>query len=386
MSRFLVLGAGKMGVVLAKDLIESDSKNSVTLVDINPEKLRRAKRFIRSKRLVCVRRDIENQRQRKEIFDGQDAAASALLHKHSLLALETAVRKGVHFVDLVGEKPLERFQFDKEAKKKNITVISGQGLSPGLTNICVGRAVHLLDEADRALIYVGGNPVQARPPLKYRLVYAVESVLDFYEREVLVLKKGKIRKVQPLSGIEDIHFPPSFPEMECFYTDGLNSLLYTMKGKVKDELAEKTIRHKGHASEVKTLKDCGFFSRRPYRVNDKEVVPRKFLEAVLDSKLRLGKEKDVTLLRVLVSGRKSGKRKTHVFEMVDYYDSKKGYTSMAKTTSLPASITAQMIASGKITKRGSIFPEEVFHSELFDPFIKELKKRGVVITHKVETD
>lgn len=386
MSRFVVLGAGKMGVVLAKDLIESDSKNFITLVDINLENLRRAEKFIASNRLDVVQKDIENQRQREEIFDGQDAAAAALLHKHSMLALETAVRKGVHFVDLVGEKPLERFHFDKEAKKKKITVISGQGLSPGLTNICVGRAVHLLDETDRALIYVGGNPVHARPPLKYRIVYAVESVLDFYEREVLVLKKGKIKKIQPLSGVEDIHFPPFFPEMECFYTDGLNSLLYTMKGKVKDELAEKTIRHKGHASEIKTLKDCGFFSRRPYRVNGKEITPRKFLEVILDSKMKLREEKDMTLLRVLVSGRKSGKRKTHVFEMVDYYDSKKGYTSMAKTTSLPASIAARMIASGKITKRGSLFPEEVFHSELFDPFIKELKKRGVIITHKVETD
>ncbi|MGB2763652.1 MAG: hypothetical protein WBC02_07535 [Candidatus Aminicenantaceae bacterium] len=34
MSHFLVMGAGKMGGVLAKDLIESDTQNRVTLVDI----------------------------------------------------------------------------------------------------------------------------------------------------------------------------------------------------------------------------------------------------------------------------------------------------------------------------------------------------------------
>jgi lysine 6-dehydrogenase len=62
--------------------------------------------------------------------------------------------------------------------------------------------------------------------------------------------------------------------------------------------------------------------------------------------MKLEEEKDVTLLRILVSGKKSGVRQTHVFEMVDYYDSEINYTSMARTTSFPASIAPQMIASG----------------------------------------
>ena len=41
MSHFLVLGAGKMGIVLAKDLIEVDYRNNVTLVDISLKHLKR---------------------------------------------------------------------------------------------------------------------------------------------------------------------------------------------------------------------------------------------------------------------------------------------------------------------------------------------------------
>lgn len=70
--------------------------------------------------------------------------------------------------------------------------------------------------------------------------------------------------------------------------------------------------------------------------------------------------------------------------MVDFFDSENQYTSMAKTTSFPASIAAQMIASGKITQRGVLFPENVFQGDLFRPFIKALKERGVVISHKRE--
>ena len=386
MSHFLVLGAGKMGVVLAKDLVETDSRNKVTLVDISPNQLRHAEEFIKSKRLFPLQRDVEDTKQREEIFEGKDVVLCALPHKQSLITIEESVRKSIHFVDLVGEWPLERRGYNAKATKKRITLISGLGVSPGITNICVGRAVHLLDETEKAIIYVGGNPVHPKPPLNYRIVYAVDSLLGLYERKVPIYKKGKITETPALSGIESIEFPPPFEEMECFYTDGLNSLIYTMKGKIKDELVEKTIRHKGHADGVKTLKECGLFSERPVRLRNQKVIPREVLGAVLDSKMKLGKEKDVTLLRVVVSGRKRGKFATHIFEMIDYYDSKRYYTSMAKTTSFPASIAAQMIASGKIKKRGSLFPEEVFQAELFEPFMEELKNRGVLVNYKIYSE
>ena len=383
MNHFLVMGAGKMGVVLAKDLIESAPQNKVTLVDVNSGHLKRASEIIQSDRLFTVQRDMEEKKQREEVFEGQDIALCALLHKHSLLTLETAVHKGVHIVDLIGEEPLKRLKFENEAKKKDTTAISGLGVSPGITNICVGRAVHLLDETDKVMIYVGGNPLKPKPPLNYRIVYAVESLLDFYEREVPILKNGEIKHIQPLSGIESIQFHVPFSEMECFYTDGLNSLIHTMLGKIKDGLAEKTIRHKGHAQGIKILKECGLFSRQPILVGSQQIIPREVLEEVLDSEMKLGKEKDVTLLRIIASGKKSGKPTTHIFEMIDFYDSERGYTSMAKTTSFPASIAAQMIAAGKITRRGSLFPEDIFQDKLYNPFMEALQERGVIISHKV---
>jgi lysine 6-dehydrogenase len=386
MSHFLVMGAGKMGIVLANDLIESNAQNEVTLIDISDEHLKQASEIIQSDRLSPLRIDVEDEGQKKAIFEGKDVALCALLHKHSLPMLKAAVQQEVHFVDLVGEHPVERLNFDEEAKKKRLCLISGMGVSPGITNICVGRGAHLLDTVDRAMIYVGGNPVHPKPPLNYRIVYAVDSVLDFYERKVPVLKDGKIQELEPLSGIESISFPAPFTEMECFYTDGLNSLLYTMKGKIKNELAEKTIRHNGHAEQIKILKECGLFSREPIQLGGHHVIPRKVLEAVLDSALRLGEEGDATLLRIITEGKKSGRPEIHIFEMLDQYDSKKGYTSMAKTTSFPASIAAQMIASGQINQTGSLFPEDIFHDELYKPFIEELEKRGVVVTHEVKAD
>ncbi len=382
MPKFLVLGAGKMGVVLAKDLILSNSQNVVTLVDVEFGRLNQARDFILSDRLIPLQRNIEDRSQREGMFKGQDVVLAALLHEHSLLILEEAVKQGVHLVDLVGDNPLERLVHDEKAKEKRITIIPGCGVAPGIDNICVARGVYLLDETKEAMIYVGGNPLHARLPLKYSILYAADSLLDFYERKTIILEKGRIKEVKALSGIEPIEFPHPFSRMECFYTDGLSSLIHTMQGKINGRLAEKTVRYPGHARAVRALKAWGLFSRQPLRVKGKEVIPRDFLKTLLDEEWKLGKEGDVTLMRVVVSGKKSGQPVTHVFEMVDYFDPEKQYTSMAKTTCFPASIAAQMIVEGKISQRGVLFPENVFQGHLFVPFMKALKDRGVVIAHR----
>jgi lysine 6-dehydrogenase len=374
-----------MGVVLAKDLIVSDPGCQVTLADVDFDRLGQAADFIDSERLIPIHRDIEDENQRMEVMEGKDVALCALLHEQSLISLDAAVAKGLHYIDLVGEAPLERMKYDSKAKEKGIAVISGLGVSPGITNICVGRAVHLLDEAEKSVVGVGGVPVEPRPPLNYRIVYAVESLLGLYEREVLILKDGKIEKKDPLTGLEKIEFADPFSEMEWFYTDGLNSMTYTLQGKIKD-LAEKTIRHMGHVKGIETLKSCGLFSREPVDVDGQKVVPRRVLEKVLDERMKLGDERDATLLRIQVSGKKDGSSVTHLFEMIDYFDTERQYSSMGKTTSFPASIGAQMIMSGQITKRGVVFPENVFDGDLYDPFIEALAARGVTVSHKVRQE
>jgi lysine 6-dehydrogenase len=370
-----------MGLVMAKDLIESEPGYKVTLVDIDFNALKYAREFIGSDRLETLQRNIEDRDQRDAAMKGKDVVLCALLHRHSLPVLESAVRLGVHFVDVVGEFTLDRLEFNEEAKKKDITTISGCGVSPGITNVCVGRGVELLDQTENALVYVGGNPVEGKPPLKYRIVYAVNSLLGLYERKALVLMDGNLTKVEAMSGVEPISFPPDFPEMECFYTDGLNSLAHTMQGKVGGELSQKTIRYKSHAAEIRTLRECGFFEGDPIEIDGTRIIPRRVTESLLDAKIALGEDKDVTLLRVVVAGKTSGKPETHVFEMVDYFDEEKNYTSMGKTTSFPASIAAQMILKGEIKHRGVVFPEEIFVGELYDPFVDSLKARGVLITH-----
>jgi lysine 6-dehydrogenase len=363
-SGFLVLGAGKMGFVLARDLLESDPSHTVTLADSSPEPLEHAAALLASDRLTCTELDVADTQTTDTAFAGSTVAFSALPHRVSLVTLEAALRNEVHFIDLVGEWPEKRRGYDREARERGVTLVSGMGVAPGISNACVQRGVDLLDAVERAVIHVGGVPLEPAPPLNYRIVFAVESVLDAYERPALIIEDGSPTEVPPLSGVEPIRFPAPFGEMECFYTDGLNSLLLTMRERIGRELAEKTIRYPGHAAAIGTLKACGLFSREAIDVGDEPVVPRRMLEQLLDARLRLGKEHDATLLRVMVEGMRGGSPLTHTFELVDRYDPERRVTSMGKTTSFPASIAGQLIADGTIERRGSLFPEEVFRDEL----------------------
>ena len=62
--------------------------------------------------------------------------------------------------------------------------------------------------------------------------------------------------------------------------------------------------------------------------------------------------------------------------MIDHYDENNNITSMMRTTGFPASITAQMIESDVINKRGVFCSEEIVPCK---PFFKELEKRNILI-------
>jgi len=145
---------------------------------------------------------------------------------------------------------------------------------------------------------------------------------------------------------------------------------------------EKTIRWPGHAAQIRTLIECGLLEARPVRIDGQRIVPREFVSKVVSERIKLGKEKDLTLLRVDVTGRREGRRVHRRYQMIDHYDSKWKLTSMARTTAFHCSVAAQMLGAGLIQKRGLVPPELAFDSALRGAFMKQLYDRGIKITSR----
>jgi lysine 6-dehydrogenase len=203
-------------------------------------------------------------------------------------------------------------------------------------------------------------------------------VLEEYIRKAAIVKNGKLTEVDALTGLETISFPQPIGKCECFYTDGLSTLTHTMKG--LKEMDEKTIRWPGHVAQIRTLIECGLLETNPVFMDGERIVPRKIVSKILSDRIQLGKEKDLTLLRVDVNGRSDGKRVHQRYQMIDHYDSRRELTSMARTTAFPCSVAAQMLGAGLVEERGLVPPELAFKAALRQEFMNQLRQRGLKIT------
>src|SRR5207247_982849 len=89
-------------------------------------------------------------------------------------------------------------------------------------------------DADSVKIYVGGLPQHPEPPLNYQIVYSLEGALDYYTTPSWVLRDGRPTRVDALSELERVTFPPPVGELEAFHTGGgISTLPWAYEGKVR---------------------------------------------------------------------------------------------------------------------------------------------------------
>ncbi len=372
--RVLVLGCGRMGFAIALDMVQSDEVSKVVVGDFDEKKAEQLAAKLKSDKVSGQHVDVTNQKTTIKLMTNFDVAISAIPHGKNVLASMAAIEAGVHLVDLTFLE--QQWELDTPAKEAGVTLIPDCGVAPGLANILASHGVSLLDEVDEIHIICGGIPQKPVPPLGYRIVFSTYGLVDMYCEKSRIVRNGKVVEVETLSGLEKIEFP-GLGELEAFYTDGLSTLLRTMKGRVKN-MDEKTARWPGHAEKIMAFRDTGFFDTQPVEVNGVKVVPRKVAVSILDKALRLGEEKDVTVLRVDVTGKKNGNNVEHSFVTVDFFDEERGVTSMARTTGYTAAIVGRMVARGDIQKRG-VVPPEVAVAGKFEGFVSELADRGIKI-------
>ena len=383
MIKFAVLGAGMMGRVAVKELIATSPECHVLLTDIDARQLEAAARFAASERLSIRELDVSNLSQAVKVLENYDVMISALPHRFSLSGIQAALHARVSLVDLVGEAPEKRMELNARARETGILIIPGLGVAPGISNICVGRGIELLDETHNVRIYVGGIPREKIPPFYYQTVYLLESVFNVYLQPADVILGGKRIFVEALSGLEQVDFPLPLGPLEAFFTDGLASLPITVGPKVSNDMFEKTLRYPGHVASIQFLKQCGLLDKKPVIVNGREVIPFEFTRKLLEPKLRLGQEGDILVMRIIVEGIRDKVPCKHVFELVDYYDPQTSYTAMARTTCFPAIQAAHMLVSGELKEKGIVFPEQLFMGERYDRLISLLASQGVRVNHQV---
>lgn len=382
--RVAVLGAGMIGRVIVRELAASAVVTQVTAVDGLAEAVQRAVHGLPENRVQGRVVDLAHPGTLVELLREFDAAVAALPHSLSMAANEAAVAAGCHLVDLVGSRYPEKLRLHEPALKAGVLLVTGCGVAPGIVNVLAARGIELLDEAEEAVIYCGGLPRYPQPPLHYQVVFRLESVMGLYTRPAHAVENGEIVQYPALSGLETVEFPEPVGTCEAAYSDA-HSTAYTLRHKVR-RLYEKTVRYPGHFAKMAVLAELGCLDEAPVKLDGEPVVPRRVAMAVLEPKMKGGSEQDVTVARVIVRGRRAGRPVEHEWTMVDLYDEVRGYTSMAKTTGFPAVIVIEWLAEGRFAERGFLAPEQLLAGDRFEPFVSELRRRGVAIDYVVRND
>ncbi|MEO8167359.1 MAG: saccharopine dehydrogenase C-terminal domain-containing protein [bacterium] len=378
--KYTVIGAGMMGSAAAYDLATRNPNDEVVIADINIQHAKNTASSI-GPNVTAIRVDVNNQRELVKTIEGSNAVISAVTYSVNYQMTRAAIEAGVNMCDLGGNNEIVERQLtlDAAAKEKGITIVPNCGLAPGLINILAMQGTHEFEELRSIHLRVGGLPQNPRPPLYYQIVFSVEGLINEYVEKATVIHDGTVQQIEPMSGLEDIEFPPRFGSLEAFNTSGgLSTLTELLNGKVK-ELDYKTIRYKGHCEKFKTLLELGFATSEPMMVGGSVKTNREFFAELLRKKLDHG-DKDVVLARATISGRTATSEKTLVYEFVDYYDETTKMTAMMRTTAFPTSIVAQMLAHGVIRERGVMVPELCVPGETM---IEELGKRNLKITKKI---
>lgn len=361
--KVLILGCGMQGRVVARDLSNSFS---ITTLDIDKDNLKK----LNLPNVKKIQFDIRDRKNLARLMSDYELTIGALPAKFGFYSMECALEAGVDIVDM-SYSPLDPFLLDKEAKMAKIRIVPDAGYAPGLSNILVGEAYTQMKKIDYLKIMVGGIPEKPVPPFNYRITWSPQDLIEEYTRTARIYKDYRVITVPALTGIEEFYIR-DVGRLEAFYTDGLRTLLKTMRN-VKN-MEEKTIRYPGHANIFKTFIECGLFSDKTVKIDEIEIPCYEFTFKYLKDQLSIGSEYDLTILIIELKGQKE-KRK---YCIIDYYDRKNRITSMARMTGYTCATISKCIK--EYPQYGVIPPEYLGMRHKFCRFIKgELKKKGIKI-------
>jgi len=371
--KVIVLGAGLVGGPMAIDL-SKDKNFDVTLADIRKESL---ERIAKNHSVSVIETDLSDPGRVGKLVSDYDMVVNAVPGFMGFQTFKAIIEAGKNVVDIAFfiEDP---FQLDELAKKNNVTAIMDMGVAPGICNVLIGYADYLLDKTETVNYCVGGLPEVREWPWEYKAVFSPIDVIEEYTRPARYLENGKMVVKPALSDPELLNFP-GIGTLEAFNTDGLRSLASTIQC---PNMKEKTLRYPGHIEKMRVLREMGLFGGDPIEVKGQMVRPIDLTAQLLFPKWKLQEgEVDITVMKVMVEGKKENRQIRYTWDLFDTYDAHTGIHSMARTTGYSATVALRMVASGLYARKGVIVPEYIGQEpDCVDYLLKGLRERGVVYT------
>jgi len=372
---FLVLGAdGMQGTIVSRDLLQAGySVYMADLYDVRVKAL--VAKFPKLATFTYVDlRDIE-----ETIHLIQHAGADVVINcaegDWNVNVYEACLQTGTHVIDLGSRTDMTRKQIKLHGafKRARITAITGCGSVPGIGSVMLAHASEKFDSIESIDCgFAWDSNVK-----KFVVPFSMESILEEFTLPAPFIENNRWRKKDPdLSSV--VRYFREIGSQRIFLAD--HPEVYTFYYYFKP-WGVKHVRFwagfpEHSVSVIKTLIDLGFSDHRPTHIDGVDVTGPHYLGQSLKRLKHPRGYIEKENLWVEVVGKRNRKKQTILMECI--VPPIKGWDEAGCNvdTGFPASIIAQMIKYGDITKRGSFAPEAVVPIK---PFFKALKKKKLFV-------
>ena len=250
MHRVLLLGAGKIGRMIARFLMDSGDYD-VLVGDVNDAALGRIAKLTGAETRHI---DAANSAELAAALQGFDTVLSALSFHHNPAVARVALETGANYFDLTEDVATSDAVAGIAQNAADRQIFMPQcGLAPGFISIVANNLINWFERVETVKMRVGALPQFPTGELKYNLTWSTDGLINEYCNPCEAIHAGRRVDLLPLEGLEQ--FSLDGVRYEAFNTSGgLGTLCDTLEGNVR-ELNYKTVRYVGHRDQMKLLVD-----------------------------------------------------------------------------------------------------------------------------------
>lgn len=382
----MIIGAGGVGrVATFKCAQASDVFTEILLASRTKDKCDQIAADLPGKPIQTARVDADNVPELSALIRQfkPDVVINVALPYQDLHIMDACLETGVDYLDTANYEPPDEARFcyqwqwdyHDRFRDKGIMALLGSGFDPGVTNVfCAWALKHHFDEIHELDIIDCNAGDHGRP-------FATNFNPEINIREITAkgryFEDGRWMETEPLSVSKTFDFPEGIGPKKIYllYHEELESLARHLPGLKRARFwmtfSDNYLRH------LEVLQNVGMTRIDPVIYEGREIVPLKFLKALLPDPGSLGPlTKGKTCIGCLIKGVKDGKEKTYyIYNICDHEACFRevGSQAISYTTGVPAMIGAMLMVTG-VWKKAGVYNMEQFDP---DPFMDALNQYGL---------
>lgn len=363
MLKVVVLGgAGGMGSMAVRDLVLNDRFSEIVIADLNLDAAKQVAEEVNSRKVSVSNVDVTDAKGLVKLLTGASIVINFVgpYYRFAPMIIRACIEAKVNYVDICDDYDAAEtiLEMDQRAKEAGITVLTGMGTSPGMTNILVKMGMDELDVTEEVdTIWVMGEP-EIGSAILYHVFHGGTGPVPGYSQG----KRTMIKPFQEETSLT-VDFPEPLGRVKVYDVGHPEPITIPhFYPEVKTVTNKGTLLPSSIVDNFKKLFDLGFGSTKELNINGMQISPRDFAVRYLQENpelLAVNEPNGFGGLKVIVKGKKAGVATSYVYTTISS-------ESTATSVAIPAVVGAELIAEGKVKTFGVIAPEVLNPQDVFE--------------------